>query len=594
MFTSIAGMCDQSAATDGQLARAVAALRIADTNLSRAPGPRVFIERGVPTGGLIIAADARLDNAGQLRETLQLEPLSSQEAIVAAAYRRWPSEWVRHLIGDFAVAIWDGALRQLTLACDPLGIRSLFYADQGTRFTFSSELTALLRMPELDLRPDDVTVAHFLAAVATPPGRTFYSAIRRVPPAHSVTWRNGHTSVRRQYSFGDAPDVRFRRDEDYVDHYREVLTKAVSARCGTDAAAVALSGGLDSSSVLALAAEHPPRGPLMAISAVPHDCPECDERARIQSLVTRLAVPSAVITEQGSADVDAVMKVSAEPPFIGMHPLLWNIAAEARRRGATRLLTGYYGDLVGGYDRALLVELIENRRWAALAGELGRYSRRSAAATVLLAAGLRATRLRFIPALRHRARARRSYAAHRVLRDDLARASGALDAVERTWSDDEVVRTDSRRGLQLLLDRVAPHETDAAERYCRAFGIEPTHPFSDRRLVELSVGLPTDQRRRHGMARFVLRQAMQNRLPDSIRLQSKTYYDSFYGRYLTAFAQALAPHVHWTSIDDYVDRPRLDRLRNASDRVSTDLLWRCTALGYWMTKTLQRHPDGHS
>ena len=147
---------------------------------------------GVPP--TIVFGDARIDNRAAVAARLGL-PLGPRSfgvdsALLIYAYRRWGSSFAEHLIGDFAVAIWDAARQRLLLTRDHIGRRPLFYHVRQDAFAvFGTEIRNVLAHPDVLPRFDDVMIARFTdLTFYTERSRTFYEGVRRVPAAQTVEW----------------------------------------------------------------------------------------------------------------------------------------------------------------------------------------------------------------------------------------------------------------------------------------------------------------------------------------------------------------------------------------------------------------------
>ena len=212
-----------------------------------------------PNGHALFAADARLDNRGELGQALGLAPFelahTTDAALIHRVYERWGDGGVARCLGAFAFAHWDAAARRLTLGRDCLGNRPLFYHCGPQFVSFATNLGTLLALPGVPRAVDESALAQFIAINIRDDWQTFYRDIERVPSRTLVTI--GHAGVRRRHYWSpnlDAPQP-YRRDEDYVERARELLDIAVaSATRGTPRVAITTSGGLDSSAIAATAA----------------------------------------------------------------------------------------------------------------------------------------------------------------------------------------------------------------------------------------------------------------------------------------------------------------------------------------------------
>jgi asparagine synthase (glutamine-hydrolysing) len=210
-------------------------------------------------GQVWITADARVDGRADLVEQLASRGRTGLEAatdcqLILHAYHVWGEGCVEHLLGDFALAIWDGRTRRLFCARDQFGIKPLYYARTRHGVVFSNTLDCVRLHPEVGDALDELAIGDFLLfGYNHEPTTTTFSQIKRVPPAHSLTFENGTARSKRYWSLPTDGSIRYRRSEQYVDHFRDVLRAAVSDRLRMNRIGVWMSGGLDSTSITAIA-----------------------------------------------------------------------------------------------------------------------------------------------------------------------------------------------------------------------------------------------------------------------------------------------------------------------------------------------------
>ena len=180
--------------------------------------------------------------------------------VVIKAYAEWGEAFVEHLIGMFAVAIAERDTGRVVLARDRLGIKPLYVAESGDAVRFASTLPALLAAGGVDTGIDRTALAYYLTFHAVvPPPRTILAGVQKLPPATVRVYEPDGT--RREHRYWDAPFARDPArsdwtDTDWQDALAESLATAVRRRMVADVpVGVLLSGGLDSSLVVALLAE---------------------------------------------------------------------------------------------------------------------------------------------------------------------------------------------------------------------------------------------------------------------------------------------------------------------------------------------------
>ncbi|NCF29134.1 MAG: asparagine synthetase B [Gammaproteobacteria bacterium] len=210
-------------------------------------------------GRVWIVADARVDGRGQLYEKLRSAGHDCRQGandaeLILYAYRAWGDECVRHLLGDFAFAIWDAPRERLFCARDHFGVKPFFYAHAGDCLVFSNTLNCVREHPGISDEPSDRAIADFLLyGINQDEATTAFAHIRRLPPAHRLIWSDGELQVHRYWVLPVDGHLRYRRAEDYVEHFTELLNTAVADRLRSDRIGVLMSGGLDSTSVAATA-----------------------------------------------------------------------------------------------------------------------------------------------------------------------------------------------------------------------------------------------------------------------------------------------------------------------------------------------------
>ena len=206
-------------------------------------------------GKVWITADARIDGQDELKNKIgardpdRIGEVTDVELILRA-YQAWGEDCPKHLIGDFAFAIWDGPRQRLFCARDHFGVKLFFYARVGQSLIFSNTLDCVHKHPAVSTTLNDLVIADFLLfETSQDPAATAFADIQRLPPAQSLTWSAKGLNVKRYWTLPKEGEVRYRPAGDYVEHFRELLEIAVADRLRTQNLAVQMSGGLDSTAI---------------------------------------------------------------------------------------------------------------------------------------------------------------------------------------------------------------------------------------------------------------------------------------------------------------------------------------------------------
>lgn len=210
-------------------------------------------------GKVWITGDARVDGRAELIRKLEVKgraglKTATDAELILHAYHVWDEDCVQHLIGDFAFVLWDGWRQRLFGARDHFGVKPFYYAHVASHLIISNTLNCLRIHPGVSDALNDLAVGDFLLwgfnqDLAT----TSFADIRRLPPAHSLTWSGGSPHLGRYWTPPAGKQIRYKKARDYVEGFIERLRTAVDDRLRTQRTGVLMSGGLDSTAVAATA-----------------------------------------------------------------------------------------------------------------------------------------------------------------------------------------------------------------------------------------------------------------------------------------------------------------------------------------------------
>ena len=325
-----------------------------------------------PDGRFALTFNGEIYNYRELR--LRLEGLGHEfrtdtdTEVLLAAFAEWGADSLPRLNGMFAFAVWDERERELTLARDRLGIKPLFYAEApgegGGSFVFASEAKAVLASGLVRAELDFEGLNQQLTFLWTPDPHTLFRGIRRLPPGHVLTWRDGRVSTREWWDVSFDEVEEGRSEGWWRERVFETLERVVEMEMVADVPLGSfLSGGVDSSVIAALMRR---RGGGRRVSTYTIGIEEEDLRYDI--------IPSDVpwarrVGELLGADYHETM---LRPDVAGLLPLLvrhlempvidmaissYLVSREARET-LTVMLSGMGGDEVfAGYPRQVAMSL---------------------------------------------------------------------------------------------------------------------------------------------------------------------------------------------------------------------------------------------
>jgi asparagine synthase (glutamine-hydrolysing) len=288
---------------------------------------------------------AELERAGHVFYT------ATDTEVIVHAYEQWGAQAVARLRGMFGLAIWDRRSRMLLIARDRVGIKPLHYAELNGRLYFGSEIKSLLCVPDLPRDLDLDALDHYLSFLYTPRDGSIFRAIKKLPPGHLLTWKDGRVEVERYWQL-PARESFTGSEQDAVSQLREVLCSAVRSHLISDVPLGAfLSGGVDSSLIVGLMAET--SGAQVKTFSIGFDDPAFDELEHARRVARHFGTDhhELVVRPDGVSILDRLIGHFDEPFADSSAIPTWYVSEMARRH-VTVVLSGDGGDeLFGGYDR---------------------------------------------------------------------------------------------------------------------------------------------------------------------------------------------------------------------------------------------------
>ena len=439
-------------------------------------------------------------------------------------------------------AIWNAKERKLFIARDHHGNTGLYYYSDPRSFAFASSLKGLLALPEVPQRPNPFAIAQVLVAWPAQGAPTCYEGIFRLPPAHAMTVTPEGVEVKRYWYVEHTPDLHLKTDEDYLDAFLEVFTEAVRCRLRCSApVGVTLSGGLDSSSVAALAArELGKQGQrLAAYSSVPI--------ANTEGLVGSSFGDEAPFIEAtaefaGNIDLNYIEAREVSPvaglerslsihdqPAHGAVNTFWLTAllAEAQKQGLGALLTGHGGNGTISWHGAAepyLLEYLMRLQWGTFREKL-RAWRETTGRSLWGAVRNQIARPLLAPL---RQRVQRSKAPTDAWREYSAinvAFARELDLTHQMVQEGhDPTFSPKRDAVQARMEVMRPGRGSVGHTWFEmgaAYDLEVRDPTFDPRVMSFCWSIPQSQYVRDGENRLLIRRAMAGYLPDLVRLNRR-------------------------------------------------------------------------
>ncbi len=488
--------------------------------------------------------------AGQLRSTGHRLRTRCDTEVIGHLYEDYGESFVEHLNGMFAIAVWDSRRRRLLLARDRLGIKPLYWHDDGRRIAFGSELKAVLAAGDLARRVDPCALSDYLALGHVPAPRTILQGIRKLEPGFLAVCSRSGVSLRRWW------DIPFRDEEptvkrsaggaepqpaearERIEAFADLLEDAVGMRLMSEVPLGAfLSGGVDSSAVVA-AMRRQAAGAVFT-QTVGFDETDCDERDVARSVAQKLGTDHReVMVRPDAAWAARRLAGHFDEPFADACAVPMFYLSEAMSQRVTVALSGDGGDeMLAGYRRYRF-DLAES----ALRARCPRWLRRSTAGVAgwlypkadwlprPLRAKVTLQNLACDDATAHlrSVSIRAGTLPGILLRPEVQAELSGYDPFERPR--ELFARCPSSQLLNRLLyvdmkTLMADDILTKVDRASMAVGLEVRVPLLDHRLVELAARMPVSLKLAGTSGKYVLRQALTHWMSKEAAARPKQGFD---------------------------------------------------------------------
>ncbi|MGA3201664.1 MAG: asparagine synthase (glutamine-hydrolyzing), partial [Bryobacteraceae bacterium] len=501
---------------DGEVGLGMRRLSIIDLHSGRQPVRN-------EDGSVWVVFNGEIYNFQELRQQLESRGhvfiTRTDTEVIVHLYEEYGRRCVEHLRGMFAFALWDGRRKLLLLARDRIGIKPLYFAEAGGRILFASELKSILQLPDVERELNWSAVSHLFTFLTTPPAESIIEGVHKLEPGHLLIAGPGLAPViERYWSLEFTPE--YGRDEGYfVDRVRELLAESVQLHMVSDVPVGAfLSGGIDSSAIVATAAKLSPH-PLQTFS-IGFKEPDYNELGHAGVVAAQCGTDHHELT-LGPDALDQMEDLAwhLDEPFGDSSAIPTYMVSKLASQKVKVVLSGDGGDeLFGGYGKYVVEQRERRARFlpAGARGLLGRIGR-------AIPDGTRGRNF-----LRHHSLpgAQRYLDACTLFRHDemqklfLPEFSTLLAPFD-PWRSKAAYLESGRNWLSSLqeldINNYLPLDIlTKVDRMSMAHSIETRVPLLDHKLVEFAATIPPEMNLRGGTTKYILKRAMRGILPDRI------------------------------------------------------------------------------
>jgi asparagine synthase (glutamine-hydrolysing) len=493
-------------------------------------------------GRYIIIFNGEIYNHWEIRKKLEGKYLfksSSDTETILYGYIEYKKELFNQLNGIFAIAIYDNQTNELVIARDHFGIKPLYYYFDGDNFLFSSEIKSLIKFPDFNKKLNYTSLAYYLYFLWSPGSDTPFELCKKLLPGHYITVNTKKIkslTIQKYYEIPFNGTYAKKTEEIWINELDEKLTKAIERQLLSDVpVGFFLSGGLDSSLIVAIAKKLQPNNKLKCYTIDTKSNSKREGNLEDLPYAKKVAEYLNVNLEIVKADIDILrdfdkMIYHLDEPQADPAPLnVSNICQKAREQGYIVLLGGTAGDdLFSGYRRhqSLFYEKKLNFIPYSIKKQIYELS----------------TFLHYSSAFNRRIKKLFSIFQYKDVKIQSASLFGWLaeDRVKKlfvnnieTFKPNEFL-INSLKNIpeeKSLLNQMLfwelkfflpDHNLNYTDKMSMAHGVEVRVPFLDKELVEFSTTIPPDLKMRGTTTKYLLKKVAERYLPHEVIYRPKS------------------------------------------------------------------------
>lgn len=550
--------------------------------------------------GLVITADARLDNRLELADLLNIKDTKnlSDSYYILKSYEKWGENCPKYLLGDFVFVIYDKSKEKIFCARDPMGIKVFYYYLSPEKFIFATEIKAILNTKLIPLEINEERIAFYLMDINDNKS-TFYKGIQVFSSATSFTIDKNKFKKEIYWKLDPKFTIILDSEEEYIAQFRELFYNAVECRLRSiRPIGFELSGGLDSSSVVCTAKKIFNKNSnfhtnLETFSCIFPNFHCCDESEYIKKVVEMGGINSNIINGDRINPLENISKIlfiQEQPFFTPFMNMLWKMYERMKLNNIGVMLCGVGGDAVVSYGNKLFIDFVRENQWKKIFQELKLYSQQTNRSQHEIF--LQNIIYPYVPeSIKKHFRKNDVKPNSSILDPFFAKRINAKKHLEDLyWTPISNAKT-SKQFHHYILNTDNLYMLEMLDRSTSFHSIEPRYPFLDKRLVEYCYGIPSEMKFKFGWSRYILRKSMDGIIPKEIQWRHKLgSLEKIYEANLLYFEKQRLNHILQTSnstLNKFVDMNNLNKIyeqkfiKNTAEYESMDI-WLSVLLYIWL------------
>ena len=486
----------------------------------------------------------------------------SDTEVILASYIEWGKACINKFVGMWAFAIYDKIKKQVFLSRDRFGIKPLYYSVNGNKIAFASEIKALLALDFVSSQADHKSVVEYISyGAVNDSSDNLFADVKQVPPAHNLTIdiNTFKTTVEEYYNLEQKVKEYSFTSSDYINSFRDIFKNSIDLHLRSDVpVGSCLSGGLDSSSIVAYAVSQMDGKKLKTFTASYHQ-KEIDESyfaklvsGHFKNIDPYYTYPT---IENYWGDLDKLTWYQDLPIHSTSMYAQWEVMKLTHANGIKVVINGQGSDeILGGYYNfagLYLIELIKKGNVLKFFSEFGKIKNRF---TPTIYTDLARALFYFMPESFQRIIRTEKRIGPAFISEEYKKQYQNIKMPVRGGKNFKEHSFNSiHYGLQSLLRY--------EDRNSMAFSVESRVPFLDHRLVEFSIALKNEWKVRDGWSKYILRKAVEPLLPkEVVWRKNKMGFLTPQKMWKKGLQEKLTSYVNETSIPEIIDRKYLLKL----------------------------------